>query len=185
MVRLSEKRKLLFYGAMSIDGYLAREDHRLDWLIGTEGEEETRYEAFYASVDTLIMGRKTYEQVLKLSPDEFPYEEKTCYIVSRTLQDSHRGTHIIREDILTFIKNLKNEKGQHIWIVGGGELLQPLLKARLVDELFLQIAPVMIGKGIPLFPPTNQESRFSLQEVQQYQQIAEMHFVLKEDRKDH
>ncbi|MCC9089877.1 dihydrofolate reductase family protein [Bacillus sp. A015] len=184
-MRLSEKRKLLFYGAMSIDGYLAREDHRLDWLIGTEGEEETRYDDFYASVDTLIMGRKTYEQVLKLSPDEFPYEEKTCYIVSRTLQDSHKGTHIIREDLLSFITSLKNEKGQHIWIVGGGELLQPLLKARLVDELFLQIVPVMIGKGIPLFLPTDQESRFSLQEVQQYQQIAEMHFVLKEDRKDH
>ena len=69
---LSQQRKLLFYGAMSIDGYLAREDHRLDWLIGTEGEEETSYDTFYASVDTLIMGRNTYEQVLQLSPDEFP-----------------------------------------------------------------------------------------------------------------
>ncbi|MBR0585059.1 dihydrofolate reductase [Bacillus altitudinis MN12] len=175
------KRKLLFYGAMSIDGYLARDDHRLDWLIGTEGEEDTRYEEFYASVDTLIMGRNTYEQVLKLSPDGFPYEDKTCYIVSRTLQDSHTGTHIIREDVLSFIHNLKNEKGQHIWIVGGGELLQALLKEKLVDELYLQIAPVMIGKGIPLFPPTDQESRFSFQQVNQYKQIAEMHFVLKED----
>ncbi|PCK22957.1 hypothetical protein CEY02_02615 [Bacillus pumilus] len=182
---MSEKRKLLFYGAMSMDGYLAREDHRLDWLIGTEGEEETSYDDFYASVDTLIMGRKTYEQVLKLSPGEFPYEEKTCYIVSRTLQDSHTGTHIIREDFLSFITSLKNEKGRHMWIVGGGELLQALLKERLVDELFLQIVPVMIGKGIPLFLPTDQESRFSLQQVHQYKQIAEMHFVLKEDQKGH
>ncbi|MBJ8056468.1 dihydrofolate reductase family protein, partial [Bacillus cereus] len=70
---------------------------------------------------------------------------------------------------------------QHMWIVGGGELLQALLKEKLVDELYLQIAPVMIGKGIPLFPPTDQESRFSLQQVNQYKQIAEMHFVSKED----
>lgn len=185
VIGLSEKGKLLFYGAMSIDGYLAREDHRLDWLIGTEGEEDTAYHEFYASVDTLIMGRKTYEQILVLSPEEFPYKDKTCYIFSRTLQDSHKGTEIIRGDLLSFITNLKNETGSHIWIVGGGELLQPLLKARLVDELFLQIAPVMIGKGIPLFPPTDQESRFSLQKVHQYQQIAEMHFVLKKDQKDH
>lgn len=178
---LSQKRKLLFYGAMSIDGYLAREDHRLDWLIGTEGEEETSYDDFYASVDTLIMGRNTYEQVLQLSPDEFPYEGKTCYIMSRTLQDSLKGTHIIREDILSFVKKLKDVSGQHIWIVGGGELLQSFIKAGLVDELYLQIAPVMIGRGIPLFSPADMESRFSLKEVQQYKQIAEMHFVLKEE----
>ncbi len=178
---LSQKRKLLFYGAMSIDGYLAREDHRLDWLIGTEGEEETSYDDFYASVDTLIMGRNTYEQVLQLSPDEFPYEGKTCYIMSRTLQDSLKGTHIIREDILSFVKKLKDVPGQHIWIVGGGELLQSFIKAGLVDELYLQIAPVMIGRGIPLFSPADMESRFSLKEVRQYKQIAEMHFVLKEE----
>lgn len=178
---LSQKRKLLFYGAMSIDGYLAREDHRLDWLIGTEGEEDTNYDDFYASVDTLIMGRNTYEQVLQLSPDEFPYEGKTCYIMSRTLQDSLKGTHIIREDILSFVKKLKDVPGQHIWIVGGGELLQSFIKAGLVDELYLQIAPVMIGRGIPLFSPADMESRFSLKEVRQYKQIAEMHFVLKEE----
>ncbi len=178
---LSEKRKLLFYGAMSIDGYLAREDHRLDWLIGTEGEEETSYDTFYASVDTLIMGRNTYEQVLQLSPDEFPYEGKTCYIMSRTLQDSLEGTHIIREDVLSFVKKLKNETGRNIWIVGGGGLLQSFLQARLVDELFLQIVPVMIGRGIPLFSPADLEFRFSLQGVHQYKQIAEMHFILKEE----
>ncbi|WP_213405144.1 dihydrofolate reductase family protein [Bacillus safensis] len=178
---MSEKRKLLFYGAMSIDGYLAREDHRLDWLIGTEGEEETSYDTFYASVDTLIMGRNTYEQVLQLSPDEFPYERKTCYIMSRTLQDSLEGTHIIREDVLSFVKKLKNETGRNIWIVGGGGLLQSFIKERLVDELFLQIVPVMIGRGIPLFSPADLESKFSLQEVNQYKQIAEMHFILKEE----
>ncbi|KPN14881.1 hypothetical protein AKG37_17985 [Bacillus australimaris] len=178
---MNEKRKLLFYGAMSIDGYLAREDHRLDWLIGTEGEEETNYDDFYASVDTLIMGRNTYEQVLLLSPDEFPYEGKTCYIMSSTLQDSLKGTDIIREDILSFVKKLKNEQGQHIWLVGGGALLQTLIQAGLVDELFLQIVPVMIGRGIPLFSPVDLESRFSLQEVRQYKQIAEMHFILKEE----
>ncbi|OLP63532.1 hypothetical protein BACPU_30370 [Bacillus pumilus] len=179
---MSERRKLLFYGAMSIDGYIAREDHGLDWLIGTEGEEDTTYDAFYATVDTLIMGRKTYEQVLKLSPDVFPYEDKKTYIFSHTLQNSEQGTHIIREDLLSFVTNLKNEAGQHIWVVGGGELLQSLFKASLVDELFLQVAPVMIGKGIPLFLPTDQESTFLLQEVNQYQQIAEMHFVLKQNQ---
>lgn len=69
------------------------------------GRRRNELRHLYASVDTLIMGRNTYEQVLQLSPDEFPYEGKTCYIMSRTLQDSLEGTHIIREDVLSFVKN--------------------------------------------------------------------------------
>ncbi len=79
------------------------------------------------------------------------------------------------------MRKLKNETGQHIWIVGGGELLQSFIKAGLVDELYLQIVPVMIGRGIPLFSPADMEAQFSLKEVRQYKQIAEMHFVLKEE----
>ena len=79
------------------------------------------------------------------------------------------------------LKKLKNETGRNIWIVGGGGLLQSFIKERLVDELFLQIVPVIIGRGIPLFSPADLESRFSLQEVNQYKQIAEMHFILKEE----
>ncbi|UYO36101.1 dihydrofolate reductase family protein [Bacillus zhangzhouensis] len=82
---------------------------------------------------------------------------------------------------LIIVKKLKNETGRHVWIVGGGKLLQSFIQARLVDELFLQIVPVMIRSAIPLFSPADLESRFSLQEVHQSKQVAEMHFILKEE----
>ncbi|MGE6632158.1 dihydrofolate reductase family protein [Bacillus sp. NPDC077027] len=177
-------RKVLFYGAMSVDGYLAGENHELDWLMGTEGEEETGFAAFYESVDTLLLGRKTYEQVLKLAPDAFPYPDKKCYVLSRTLKESNEYTDIIGGDILSLVQELKGQQGKHIWIVGGGELLHSLLKEDVVDELILQVAPVLIGKGIPLFHPSEHETKLQLLEVNRYKQLAELHFVIKKERNE-
>jgi dihydrofolate reductase len=175
---MSKERKLIFYGAISIDGYLAREDHSLDWLMGTEGEEDVGYSEFYETVDTILMGRKTYEQIQILSPNEFPYKGKPCYVFSRTLTGANEFVHFINEDIVGFTKSLKNQVGTRIWIVGGGELLQPLIQAKLVDELIIQIAPSILGRGIPMFKPGDQEIRYTLVNVRRYKQFAELHYVL-------
>lgn len=77
---MSNQRKLIFYGATSVDGYIARENHSLDWLYGTEGEEDIGYSDFYATVDTILMGRKTYDQILIYEPHKSPYKGKQCYV---------------------------------------------------------------------------------------------------------
>jgi dihydrofolate reductase len=169
--------KLVFYGAISLDGYLARENHSLDWLFGTEGEEETGYEEFYDSVDTILMGRSTYDQIALLSPDKFPYEGKPCYVFSRTMTGSNDHVTFINEDITGFTQSLKEQEGKRIWVVGGGEVLKPLLK--LVDEFIIQIAPTIIGKGIPLFVPGDQENKLTLVDVRRYKQFAELHYEAK------
>lgn len=125
-------------------------------------------------------GRNTYEQVLKLSPDGFPYEDKTCYIVSRTLQDSHTGTRIIREDVLSFIHNLKWKRAAYLDSRRRGTA-SSIIKRKISRWAVSPNRTCHDWKRNPLFPPTEQESRFSLQQVNQYKQIAEMHFVLKED----
>lgn len=107
---MSSQRKLVFYGAISADGYLARENHSLDWLIGTEGEEDTDYADFYESVDTIIMGRKTYEEILVLLPEEFPYKGKECFVFSRTLTGSSEDVQFIHEDTADFIRRLKRQE---------------------------------------------------------------------------
>lgn len=170
------KSRVLFYGAISVDGYLAREDHSLDWLIGTEGEEDTTYQEFYDSIDIIVMGRKTYEQILILSPDEFPYSGKECYVFSRTMTGSNENVTFINEDVAEFTKSLKNKHGKRIWIVGGGEVLDPILKDKLVDEFIIQIAPRIIGRGIPLFMPGDHENRLKLLDVRRYKQFAEIHY---------
>lgn len=167
---------IVFYGAISVDGYLARENHALDWLIGTEGENDTNYQEFYDGIDTIVMGRNTYEQILILSPEEFPYEGKRCYVFSRTLTGSTEHVTFINEDIVEFTKSLK---GQRIWVVGGGEILQPLLQAKLVDEWIIQIAPTILGRGIPMFVPGDQENELTLVDVRRYKQFAELHYIAR------
>jgi dihydrofolate reductase len=171
---MSKQSKLVFYGAISLDGYLARENHSLDWLFGTEGEEETGYQEFYESIDTILMGRSTYDQIAILSPEKFPYEGKPCYVFSRTMKESNEHVTFINEDITGFTQTLKEQKGKRIWVVGGGEVLQHLLN--LVDEFIIQIAPTIIGRGIPLFVPGDQENKLTLVDVRRYKQFAELHY---------
>jgi dihydrofolate reductase len=170
---------LVFYGAISVDGYIARKNHSLDWLHGVEGAEDIGFAEFYETVDTILMGRKTYEQVLEHSPDEFPYEGKECFVFSRTLTGPNNHVHFISDDIVDFTSALKEQKGKKIWVVGGGEVLQPLLQSRLVDEYFIQFAPTVIGNGIPLFLPGDRENELRLVEVRRYKQLAELHYVSK------
>ncbi|KGM46138.1 dihydrofolate reductase family protein [Neobacillus niacini] len=171
---MSKQSKLVFYGAISLDGYLARENHSLDWLIGTEGEHDTGYEEFYESIDTILMGRSTYEQIGILSPEKFPYEGKPCYVFSRTTTGSDEHVTYINEDIAGFTQSLKEQEGKRIWIVGGGEVLQHML--HLVDEFIIQIAPTIIGRGIPMFVPGDQENKLTLVDVRRYKQFAELHY---------
>ncbi|MDF2789762.1 MAG: Dihydrofolate reductase [Neobacillus sp.] len=174
---MSKQSKLVFYGAISLDGYLARENHSLDWLFGTEGEEETGYQEFYDSVDIILMGRSTYDQIAILSPEKFPYEGKPCYVFSRTMTGQNEHVTFINEDIAGFTQSLKEQEGKRIWAVGGGEVLQHLLS--LVDEFIIQIAPTIIGKGIPLFVPGDQENKLTLVDVRRYKQFAELHYEAK------
>lgn len=170
--------KIVFYGAISLDGYLARENHSLDWLFGTEGGEDSGYQEFYESVDTILMGRSTYDQIGILSPDKFPYEGKPCYVFSRTMTGSNEHVTFINDDIVGFIQSLKEQEGKRIWMVGGGEILQPLLQAKLVDEFFIQITPTIIGRGIPLFVPGDHENQLKLVDVRRFGQFAELHYEL-------
>lgn len=172
-------RKLIFYGAISVDGYIARENDSLDWLLGTEGEEEIGYSDFYATVDTVLMGRKTYDQILVQSPDRFPYVGKACYVFSRSVVGSNEVVEFVGGDIVEFTKSLKVRSGQNIWIVGGGEVLHPLIRSRLVDKFIIQIAPSIIGRGIPLFIPGDEDIRLNLLDVRRYQQFAELHYEMK------
>ncbi|MCU9613239.1 dihydrofolate reductase family protein [Caldibacillus lycopersici] len=176
---MSNQRNVVFYGAISVDGYLAREDHSLDWLLGTEGEEESGYFEFYDTVDTILMGRKTYEQILILSPNEFPYKGKECYVFSRTMTAQNEDVTFINDDIVSFTKKLKEQEGKRIWMVGGGEVLNPMLQAKLVDEFIIQIAPTIIGKGIPLFTPSNQDTKLELVDVRRFKQFAELYYRVK------
>lgn len=147
-------REIILYAAISTDDYIADSRGQIDWLndpsVITEGEDYG-YGAFYASVDTTLMGNKTYTQVLGFG-GEFPYPDKKNYVfTSRVGTPDTLHVKFVSGDISTFCRKLKNEPGSDIWLVGGGKLNTTLLEANLIDRLILTKMPVALGSGIPLF----------------------------------
>lgn len=156
-------RKIILYSAISTDDYIADSRGQIDWLnnpsVITEGEDYG-YSAFYASVDTTLMGNTTYTQIMGFG-GAFPYPDKKNYVV--TSQDGLPDTQYVRfvsGDIPSFCKQLKNEPGKDIWLVGGGKLNSTLLAAQLVDRLVLTKMPVALGSGIPLFNDATWKAAF-------------------------
>jgi dihydrofolate reductase len=158
-------KKIKLYIAASLDGYIARPDGNLDWLTKYPMPTGTEYgyKDLMDSVDTIIMGGKTYRAVLDMD-FEWPYSGKTCYIVSRrdTNLTPTEDVKFITENIVETIAELKERDGKDIWLVGGGQLVTLLLNHDLVDEMQICFIPVILGDGIPLFPKQPKESNWEL-----------------------
>lgn len=173
------ERNLAIYIATSLDGYIAREDDSLDWLFRVEGEEDNGYSDFYETVDTILIGKRTYDWVMEHENGDFPYKNKECYVFSRTVHEETEFVKFVSGNVVDFTNKLKREEGKRIWLVGGGELIHSFLKEKLVDELIMTVAPVIIGKGIPLFKELDFDLEFSLKGMKQFNQFAELHYEVK------
>lgn len=168
------KKKIVVYIAASLDGYIARENGGIDWLESVEGEGDNGYEAFYQTCDAVVMGKATYDHVLKLTP-EFPYLGKKCYVFSRSAQGKDQYVEFINESVALFLNNLSQET-KKIWLVGGADILADFLTAKRVDEFIISVIPVLLGAGIPLFKRGIPEMNLKLTDIKQYGQIAQLYY---------
>ncbi len=151
-------RKVTFGGANSLDNFIARKDDAVDWLLW--GDEAASYmKEFWKTIDTVVMGRKTYEVALRLSKGGGgAYPGVKTYIFSRTLKKSRgKKVEIISTDAAEFVRDLKNQEGKDICVMGGGLLAKSLFEANLIDEIGFNIHPVLLGQGIPLFHEMNHQ----------------------------
>jgi Dihydrofolate reductase len=170
------QRKLVLFIASSLDGYIATEDHNLDWLLSVEGEGDNGYSKFYDTVDTILMGRITYDWIMEHEKGDFPYKGKECYVFSGSRKNGNEHVSFISEEVVPFIKELKDRDGKNIWLVGGGNLISTFIQEKLIDEMIVTIAPVLLGKGIPLFQNNNFQTALSLKEVHHFNQFVELHY---------
>ncbi|PFR97713.1 dihydrofolate reductase family protein [Priestia megaterium] len=168
------KKKIVVYIAASLDGYIARENGEIDWLESVEGEGDNGYEAFYQTCDAVVMGKATYDHVLKLTP-EFPYLGKKCYVFSRSAQGKDQYVEFINESVALFLNNLSQDT-KKIWLVGGADILADFLTAKRVDEFIISVIPVLLGAGIPLFKRGIPEMNLKLTDIKQYGQIAQLYY---------
>ncbi|NNF00271.1 MAG: dihydrofolate reductase [Pyrinomonadaceae bacterium] len=158
-------RKIKLYIANSLDNYIARENGDVDWLFidGEYGMAE-----FYASVDTVLMGRKTIEKGNELGQTH--YKGMKNYVFSKTIKESEIDElEYISEDLEKFASKLKRKKGKDIWLVGGGDLIRQFLDKNLVDEIFLFVHPILLGKGLPLFLPFENQIDLKLIDTEKFE----------------
>lgn len=155
--------RLVSFGvANSLDNFIARADGAVDWLVWDD-EVAAISKRFFKTIDTVVMGRKTYEVAARSGDGAYPGVRN--YVFSRTIKRAPtKKIEFISEDAAEFVSKLKNEKGKGICVLGGGELARALFDARLIDQIGLNIQPVLLGSGIPLFYEMNQQLDLELLE---------------------
>lgn len=142
-------RKIVCFIAMTLDGYIAEENHNLSFLDAfNDPEIDDFIQNFMKGIDTLIMGHQTYLIIKDSNP--WPYPNHQSYVI--THQDYTSKDHIVfTSNYESLVKDLKQQPGHDIWLMGGGKLIHAFLKSNLMDELQISILPILLGKGIPLF----------------------------------
>ncbi|HCC50923.1 MAG TPA: riboflavin biosynthesis protein RibD [Porphyromonadaceae bacterium] len=158
-------KKIILYIAASLDQRIAEPDGSLDWLSEFSNSEkiDSGYTDPFNEVDTIIMGGKTYRELLSMDAI-WPYPNLHTYVVSHHKWNAQENVCFITENIIETIAELRNREGKDIWLVGGGGLISILLAADLIDEMRITYMPVILGKGIPLFPEQPKESKWTLLE---------------------
>ena len=146
-------RKISLFIATSLDGYIAKPNDDLSFLKQVEKEgEDYGYAAFTDTIDTLIIGRKTYDYVLKeIGSSHYDNGQRDVYVITRTERPQAGRTIFYTGNITELVQRLKSEKGKNIYCDGGAEVINELLKHDLIDEFIISVIPVLLGNGTRLF----------------------------------
>lgn len=165
-------RKVILYIAVTLDGYIAdNEDgfaflHEYDSIVAIQQS----YEKLMKRIDTIIMGRTTYEVISKLG--EWPYSQTQSYIVSHKDHPVEQPFTTWVQDPVELVQQLKEKSGQDIWLVGGGQLIKTFLEHQLIDEYQIAVIPKLIGSGKRLFPNHEIQDKLKLHDVQRMDEIV-------------
>jgi dihydrofolate reductase len=166
---MTKLRNVIVHIATSADGYIARPDGDLEWLTSRPAPEGFYgLNAFMRSIDTKLLGRKTYELSLRMGAK---FDSKSRYFVfSRHTPPAGvpSGVEFVNSAIGPFISRLRQQPGKDIWLMGGGELISSFLDEHAIDEFVISLAPVFIGDGIPLIARRHRHVPLELDSVERF-----------------
>lgn len=175
-------RKISIFIAASVDGYIARPNDNLDFLKLVEKEgEDYGYQEFINTIDTLIIGRKTYDYVVKEIGSSY-YDDGTrdVYVITKTSRPQTGRTNFYSGDIADLVTRLKSENGKHIYCDGGADVINTLLKHDLIDELIISIIPILLGEGVRLFKDSRPEQLLELVNTHTFESgLVQLHYMRK------
>jgi dihydrofolate reductase len=178
---MKTKRKIIVYIATSADGYIARRDGSVDWLDRPRTAGDYGMAKFFRSIDTILWGRKTYDQSLAMMGKGGGYGPNIKnYVFSRRPHGfSSPGVEFVDEPIGTFAKRLRAEAGKDIWMMGGAGLIASFLDEGELDEFMIHVIPTFIGEGIPLIQPRHRLVALKLRSVRRYPDgVVRLHYAV-------
>ena len=175
-------RTLSLFIAASLDGYIAKPDDDLSFLNVVEKEgEDYGYAAFTSTIDTIILGRRTYDWVLgKIGPSHYDNGERNVYVITRTERPDIGKTKFYTGDLTELVRQLKSESGKNIYCDGGAEIINELLKNDLIDEFIISVVPVLVGNGTRLFKDGRPEQQLELVNTKTFDTgLTQLHYRRK------
>lgn len=177
---MTKRRKVIVHIGTSADGYIARPDGDLEWLT-SRPKPEGFYgmSAFMRSIDTKLLGRKTYEMSLRMGA-KFNSTSPTI-VFSRHAPPGNdpSGVEFVNA-IGPFVSRLREQPGKDIWLMGGGELIASFLDEQAIDEFVVTVAPVFIGDGIPLIGRRHRHVPLNLQSVERFEDgVVQLHYLIQ------
>lgn len=173
-------RQVHLFIAMSLDGCIADSRGSVDWLHGYDdgAKEADPYSDFIREIDTVLMGRNTWHQIVtELSPTEWPYPDLTTYVITHHPSASTEQIHFTDTDPAVLLAQLQKEPGKGIWICGGAHLVQQLIRENLIDRYHITVIPTLLGSGIRLFENGNREIPLKLVQTRSYQGMTDLIYV--------
>ena len=175
---MTKRRRVIVHIATSADGYIARSDGDLEWLTSRPAPKGFYgMKAFMRSIDTMVLGRKTYEVSLRMGA-KFDSQSRTI-VFSRhpPPADAPAGVEFVNDAIGPFLSRLRERRGKDIWLMGGGEIIASFLDAQAIDEFVISVVPVFIGDGIPLIARRHRRVPLDLHSSDRFEDgVVQLHY---------
>jgi dihydrofolate reductase len=179
---MAKRRNIIVHIATSADGYIARPDDDLEWLTSRPAPEGFYgMNAFMRSIDTMLLGRKTYEVGLRMG-GKFDSKSRTV-VFSRHAPpaDAPSGVEFVNGAIGPFVSRLREQPGKDIWLMGGGELIASFLDEKAIDEFVISVVPVFIGDGIPLIARRHRHVPLELRSTERFEDgLVQLHYRVQD-----
>ena len=175
---MTKRRKVIVHIATSADGYIARPDGDLEWLTSRPAPKGFYgMNAFMRSIDTMLLGRKTYDDSLRMGA-KFDSKSRTI-VFSRHAPPAGApsGVEFVNGAIGPFLSRLREQPGKDIWLMGGGDLIASFLDEQAIDEFVISVAPVFIGDGIPLIARRHRHVPLDLHSIERFEDgLVQLHY---------
>jgi dihydrofolate reductase len=175
---MTKRRNVIVHIAASADGYIARPDGDLDWLTSRPAPKGFYgMNAFMRSIDTMLLGRKTYEVSLRMGATFDAKSRSIVFSRHAPPADAPPGVEFVSDPIVPFVSRLREHPGKDIWLMGGGELIASFLDEQAIDEFVVSVVPVFIGEGIPLIARRHRHVPLDLRSVERFDDgLVQLHY---------